>query len=199
MNRHPPAIPAHRLFLAVPIPDDVRAELRQLQLQLQPLLPSHAVRWTKPEQFHLTLKFLGSVPIADTEALSRAVRVVCEAATAMRLRAEDVGFFPHARSPRVFWVDIKSVDGLLAEFQQQLELAVQPFAEKQEDQKFTAHVTLARFEKIRSSDTKKLKAAIAVGGTFGEWTAKEVQLIKSSLQPAGAIHAIMDMFKTKNS
>jgi hypothetical protein len=46
---------------------------------------------------------------------------------------------------------------------------------------------------------EKLKAAIAVGRTFGEWTAKEVQLIKSSLQPAGAIHAIMDMFKTKNS
>jgi RNA 2',3'-cyclic 3'-phosphodiesterase len=199
MNRHPSAIPAHRLFLAIPIPDDVRAELRQLQLRLQPLLPSHAVRWTKPEQFHLTLKFLGSVPVADTEALSRAVRVVCEAATAMRLRAEDVGFFPHARSPRVFWVDIKSVDGLLVEFQQRLELAVQPFAEKQEDKKFTAHISLARFEKVLSSDMEKLRSAIAVDGTFGEWTAKEVQLMKSSLQPAGAIHAIMDMFKTKNS
>jgi 2'-5' RNA ligase len=199
MNRHPSAIPSHRLFLAIPIPDDVRAELLQLQLQLQPLLPLHAVRWTKPEQFHLTLEFLGNVPVANTDALSRAARAVCDAAPAMRLRAEGAGFFPHARSPRVFWVDIKSMDGLLLEFQQRLELAVQPFVEKPEDKKFTAHVTLARFEKMRSCDMEKLKAAIAVGRTFGEWTAKEVQLIKSSLQPAGAIHAIVDMFKTKNS
>jgi RNA 2',3'-cyclic 3'-phosphodiesterase len=187
-----PEVSRLRLFLAIPIPDDVRAELRRLQLELQPLLSSRAVRWTKPEQFHLTLKFLGSVPVANVDALSRAARAACAAAPPMRLRAEGLGFFPDARSPRVFWVDIKSVDGLLMEFQRQLESSVQSFAEKQDDKKFTAHVTLARFEKMRST-------AIAAGKTFGEWTAEEVHLIKSSLQPSGALHAIVDIFKTKNS
>ncbi|HXC35478.1 MAG TPA: RNA 2',3'-cyclic phosphodiesterase [Candidatus Acidoferrales bacterium] len=121
-----------RLFLAIPLPDDVRAELRRLQSDLQPLLPPRAVRWTKPEQFHLTLKFLGSVPAAETDALSRAVRAVCDTAPPMCLRAEGAGFFPDSYSPRVFWVDIKSVDGRLQEFQRQLELAVQSFAEKED-------------------------------------------------------------------
>jgi 2'-5' RNA ligase len=175
-----------RLFLAISIPENVRSELRRLQLELQPLLPPRAVRWTKSEQFHLTLKFLGNVPSADIDALRRAARAVCDAAPPMRLRAKGAGFFPNARSPRVFWVDIKSVDGLLAEFQRRLESAVQSFAEKQDAKEFTAHVTLARFEKIRSRDTEKLAAAIAVGKSFGEWTAQEVQLIRSSLQPSGA-------------
>lgn len=187
-----------RLFLAIPLPDDVRAGLRRWQMELQPLLPPRAVRWTKPEQFHLTLKFLGNVPVADTDALRHAIGAVCQAARPMRLRAEGVGFFPHAGSPRVLWVDIKSEDGLLMDFQRQLELSVQHFAEKEENKKFTAHVTLARFEKLRSRETEKLTAAMAVGKTFGEWTAAEVQLIKSSLTPSGAIHAILDTFKPKN-
>lgn len=187
-----------RLFLAIPLPDGVRAELHRLLSVLQPLLPSRAVRWTKPEQLHLTLKFLGNVPATDTDALSRAVRGVCDAAPPMRLRAEGAGFFPDRRSPRVFWVDVKSVDGRLMEFQRHLAQAVQPFAEKEEAKQFTAHVTLARFEKMRSRETEKLTAAIADGKTFGEWTATEVQLIRSLLQPSGALHAIVDTFKTKN-
>lgn len=195
-----PEISELRLFLAIPLPDTVRAELRRLQSELQPLLPSRAVRWTKPEQFHLTLKFLGNVPAADADALSRAVRGVCENAPPMRLRAEGAGFFPNVRWPRVFWVDVKSVDGRLMEFQRQLAQAAEPFAEKEEAKKFTAHVTLARFERMRSRETEKLAAAaaMAVGGTFGEWTATEAQLMRSVLQPSGALHAIVDTFKTKN-
>ncbi len=193
-----PEVSVLRLFVAIPLPDNVRAGLRQWQLELQPLLPPRAVRWTKPEQFHLTLKFLGSVPVADTDALRHAIRTVCQGARPMRLRAEGAGFFPHARSPRVLWVDIKSVDGFLMEFQRQLELCIQRFAEKEEDKNFTAHVTVARFEKLRSRETEKLITAITVSKTFGEWTAAEVKLIKSSLAPSGALHATFDTFKTKN-
>lgn len=191
-------IEALRLFLAIPLPEDVRTELRRLQRDLQPLLPPRAVRWTKPEQFHLTVKFLGNVPAADTDALRNSVRKVWAAAPPMRLRAEGTGFFPGARSPRIFWVEIKSLDGLLAEFQRRLELCAQSFTEKEDQKTFTAHVTLARFEKLRAHEMARLTNAIPSVITFGEWTAKEVQLIKSSLQPAGALHAIFDTFKTKN-
>jgi RNA 2',3'-cyclic 3'-phosphodiesterase len=190
-----------RLFIAIPIPETVRAELRRLQLELQPLLPPQTVRWTRPEQFHLTLKFLGNVPATRTDALSETIRAVCATTPPMRLRAEDTGFFPNHSSPRVFWVDIKNADGLLMEFQQRLEAAVEPFAEKPEPKKFTAHVTLARFEQLRHHDIEKLNTHLLVHKTyktFGEWTVTEVELIKSSLQQGGAIHAILGSFRTKN-
>jgi 2'-5' RNA ligase len=180
------------------IPEDVRAGLRHWQQELQSLLPSHSVRWTKPEQFHLTLKFLGNVPAADVPALSEAARAVCPAALPFRLRAEGVGFFPNHVSPRVFWADIKNPDGRLLEFQRQLESAVERFAEKEEPKKFTAHVTLARFEKLSRGEAGKFAAQTQTDKVFGEWTAKEVQLMESKLTQAGALHAILDTFRTKN-
>jgi RNA 2',3'-cyclic 3'-phosphodiesterase len=187
-----------RLFLAMAIPEDVRAELRRWQQELQPLLPPHAVRWTKPEQFHLTLKFLGNVSAADVPALREAARAVCATASPFHFRAEGVGFFPDHFSPRVFWVDIKNPDGRLPEFQHQLEAAVERFAEKEEPKKFTAHVTLARFEKLPRAEAEKFAARAQTDKAFGEWTAKEVQLMESKLTQAGALHAILDVFRTKN-
>ena len=187
-----------RLFLAIPIPEGIRRELRRLQLESQPLLPPRAVRWARPERFHLTLKFLGNVPAADTVALSEAVRAVCAAAPPLRLRAEGVGFFPDESFPRVFWVEIKSLEGRLAEFQRQLEAAAESFAEKQEKKQFTAHVTLARLEKLGRREAEKWTARLRRDQNFGEWTAREIELVQSTLSPSGAIHATFAAFKTKN-
>ena len=187
-----------RLFLAIPIPETVRSELRRVQLESQPLPPPRAVRWTRPEQFHLTLKFLGNVPASDTGALSEAVRAVCAVAPPLRLRAEGVGFFPNEFSPRVFWVEIKSLDGKLMQFQRQLEAAVEQFGEKQEKKQFTAHVTLARLEKLGRREAEKWTGQLQKDRTFGEWTAQKVELVQSTLSPNGAIHAIFATFNTKN-
>lgn len=187
-----------RLFLAMAAPEDVRKELQHWQQELQPLLPPNAVRWTKPEQLHLTLKFLGNVPTINVPALSEAARAVCATASPFCLRAEGVGFFPNHFSPRVFWVDIKNPDGQLLEFQRQLEGAVKQFVEKEEPKKFTAHITLARFEKLRHGEAGKFAAHAQAGKMFGEWTAKEVQLMESKLTQAGALHAILDVFRTKS-
>jgi RNA 2',3'-cyclic 3'-phosphodiesterase len=186
-----------RLFLAIAIPEAILQELRRLQLELQPCLPQNRAHWTRPGQFHLTLKFLGNVPASDIDALSKKVCSLCASAPPLRLRAEGVGFFPNALSPRVFWVGIKSLDGLLPAFQQQLENVVQPYLEKTEVSKFVPHLTLARFEKLPRDAIKKLQARLQTAQVFGEWIAQEVQLIESQLSPSGALHAILDTFETK--
>jgi RNA 2',3'-cyclic 3'-phosphodiesterase len=198
-----PAIPMNRketlrLFLAIAVPEAVKAELRRLQQELQPLLPSQAVRWTRPEQFHLTLKFLGNVPAENVEVLSKAAREVCSSMLPLRLRAEGTGFFPNDFSPRVFWVEIKSGGRELLALQQQLEAAVERFAEKSEAKKFAAHVTLARFERLRRNAVEKFIMRARADKQFGEWTAKEIILVQSQLMPTGALHAILGTFRTKN-
>jgi 2'-5' RNA ligase len=187
-----------RLFLAIQTPEFVRAELQRLQDELKQLLPAKVVRWTKPEQFHLTLKFLGDVPAGEIAALSEAVRAVCAEASPLSLCAEGVGFFPNNISPRVFWVEIKSIDNRLHLFQKELEAVVQPFAEKEETKNFAAHVTLARFETLRRGSVEKFMMGVPRDRNFGKWTAHEVELVQSRLLPSGALHAILDTFKTKN-
>src|ERR1700756_3628335 len=96
-----------RMFISLPVPDTVKEELRRLQHELRAHLPDDAVRWTRPEQVHLTLKFLGNVPVEQVEELAGAMRAVCGEFSPIAMRAEKLGFFPPRGVPRVLWVSVR--------------------------------------------------------------------------------------------
>ncbi|MGD0350465.1 MAG: RNA 2',3'-cyclic phosphodiesterase [Verrucomicrobiota bacterium] len=182
-----------RLFVAIPMPETVRNEIIGVQQELQRLVSRDAVRWTKPEQFHLTLRFLGDVPVERVSALQEAVNAVCRGSSALHLRAQGVGFFPNARSPRVVWAGVNDGEGRLADLQKKIEGAVGPFAEKPSSEKFAGHVTIGRVKFLKQPDIENLAAhAQAIKDRlFGEWTANEVELIRSDLLPTGAQHSLL--------
>ena len=185
-----------RLFVAIPMPEAVRNEIIGIQQEMRQLVSRDAVRWTKPEQFHLTLRFLGDVPVERVAALQEAVNAVCAGAPALRLRAQGVGFFPNAQSPRVLWAGVNEDEERLADLQERIEGAVQPFAENPRPEKFAGHVTIGRVKFLKRPEIEKLAAhAKAVQDLlFGEWTAPEIQLIRSDLLPAGASHTVLEVF-----
>jgi len=176
-----------RLFVAVPIPDPVRDKMRAVQLELHSLAPHSAVRWTKSEQFHLTLRFLGDVPSRRVEDLRESVRAACAGAPALSLRARGVGFFPNARSPRVVWVGINDGKDYLADLQRKIESVVQPFTEESSGEHFAGHVTLGRFKHVNRFRINELKAYVEAmkDRVFGEWTAREIEIIRSELSATG--------------
>jgi 2'-5' RNA ligase len=50
----------HRLFVALPVPAAVRANMQQFQAELKHALPFREIRWARAEQFHLTVRFLSA-------------------------------------------------------------------------------------------------------------------------------------------
>ena len=182
-----------RLFVAIPMPEAVRNEITGIQQELQRLVPPAAVRWTKPEQFHLTFRFLGNVPLERVAALQEAVNAVCRGSPALRLRAQGVGFFPNTRSPRVIWAGVNDGDGRLADLQKKIEAAVQPFTREPGTERFAGHVTLGRVKSLKRPEIEELAAhaQAAKDRLFGEWTANEVAIIQSRLSPAGAQHSLL--------
>src|ERR1035441_92991 len=50
-----------RLFVAVTVPEGVKANMQKTQAELRRVVPQCSVRWARREQFHLTLRFLGDV------------------------------------------------------------------------------------------------------------------------------------------
>jgi 2'-5' RNA ligase len=182
-----------RLFVAIPMPETVRNEIIGAQQEMQRLAARDAVRWTKPEQFHLTLRFLGDVPAERVAALQEAVNAVCAGEPALRLRAQGVGFFPNVRSPRIIWAGINDGEGRLVDLQKKIEAAVQSFAEKPSSENFTGHVTIGRVKFLKRHDIEKLAAhaQAAKERLFGEWTANEVEIIQSQLLPVGAQHFLL--------
>ena len=182
-----------RLFVAIPMPEAVRKEVIHVQRELQRSVSHAAVRWTKPEQFHLTLRFLGDVPAEHVPALQEAVNTVCAGVPALHLRAQGVGFFPKTNSPRVIWVGVNDGENLLVDLQKKIESAVQPFTQEPGTGKFAGHVTLGRVKFLKQPEIEKVAAhAQAVQNRLlGEWTANEVELIRSDLLPTGAQHSLL--------
>ncbi len=185
------------MFIAIPIPEPVRDEIIRVQRELQPLAPRSAARWTKPDQFHLTLRFLGDVPAAGLEQLKESVNAVCRSARPWQLRVKGVGFFPNLHSPRVVWVGIDDQAGRLVNLQKQIETAVRTFAAEPGEKNFAGHVTLGRLKNMKPSDALRLAAHVQTkkNRTLGEWTAHEIEIIRSELSPAGAYHTLLAAFR----
>jgi RNA 2',3'-cyclic 3'-phosphodiesterase len=190
-----------RLFIAVAIPEAVKAKMEAAQAELRRVLPGPNVRWTRREQFHLTLKFLGDVEAARVETLGETIRGACHGFAPLRLRVEGVGCFPDLRVegvgcfpdlryPRVLWTGVRDETEQLPRLQAKVDLACRGFTSEEKEERFTGHVTLARIKGISRPEAEAL-AAVAAGMTerpFGQWTAYKIELMRSELSPQGARH-----------
>lgn len=194
----PADIPAPflRLFIALAVPPEVRQEIGRAQARLQRHSPPGAVRWTRPDQFHLTLKFLGDVPAEQVAALKKSLAPICAAAPALRLSAQGVGFFPGTHKPRVIWAGARDVQGRLPELHGQIEAALRWLAPAERVEKFTGHITLGRFKPGHHAAIPKLLALAddLRDRHFGDWQAGEVEIIRSELTSTGATHTAMAVF-----
>lgn len=146
MARAPDEPRRTRCFVAADLPDRVQLELHAAAAPLHGL---GDCRWSKAEQLHVTLCFLGDIGDDQLAAMARAVREL--ELPPIRLSVEGLGQFPGGGTPRVIWGGVKGdvavLERLAARFR---DLAVDHGIEV-EDRRFAAHVTLARVRSPRGS------------------------------------------------
>jgi RNA 2',3'-cyclic 3'-phosphodiesterase len=179
-----------RAFVAVHLPDEVRGNLKRLQTDLKSAAHSDAVRWTRPEQIHLTLKFFGDVETGSLPQLEAALRKACAGVAPFELRAEGAGGFPNLDRPRVLWVGIEGQLEALGTLQDCVLRETQAWGED-EQREFRPHLTLARIKDWRDRGVRELAAKIKSlhAPQFGAWRVAEVYLMRSELAPEGARHS----------
>lgn len=176
-----------RMFVALRTSGQLLDALADTQRQLQARLPTGSVRWTRREQLHLTLRFLGDVPAGQVEALAAAVREAGTGVPPLRLGLAGAGCFPNARNPRVLWIGVNGDLPQLLALQQNVEIATTGFGDHREEREFHPHLTFGRVA------ARDYQAARAVGdamggfklGLLGEWTADQLYLVQSQLAPSG--------------
>src|SRR3974390_3070368 len=98
-----------RLFVALDIPEDVRASLAALVAKLRPACRD--ARWARLEGLHVTLKFIGEVAAEKLEAIKSALAALPPCAP-FPVKFRSLGFFPSARRPRVLWAGIEAPPAL---------------------------------------------------------------------------------------
>lgn len=177
-----------RLFVALELPAEMRAELAAVQARLRPQMITQP-KWVSPESMHLTLKFLGSVDESLVEQLTAAMQRAVRGVEPFELRLGQAGTFG-GRKPSVAWVGLTGgVDPLLA-LQRSVQEEVTPLGFSADARAYRPHLTLARIPRDFSrADAASLKAAIATSRPRpARARCDEIALMRSILGPDGAVY-----------
>src|SRR6185369_14737661 len=107
-----------RLFIAIEIPDPIKAELTKLQNLLRRAQAD--ISWTKPENIHLTLHFLGEVEEGRLEILKQRCAVSAAEFAPFMMTLDGAGVFPDFRRPRVLWAGLSGELEIATQLQKQI-------------------------------------------------------------------------------
>lgn len=132
-----------RLFVALDLPETVRERLALLQAGVP------GARWTPPENFHVTLRFLGEVDEPAAEDVDAALRRV--EAPSFDLALDGVGHFGTARKPQTLWADVDRSEPLRF-LHDKVDRASVAAGLPPDDRKFHPHVTLGRLNAAARTD-----------------------------------------------
>jgi RNA 2',3'-cyclic 3'-phosphodiesterase len=128
-------------FYAVKIPSETKRQLQSKILPLKEELPFH--RWVHPEDYHITLAFLGN---AERGMLEKSIQLNSEALsteTSFPLCFEGIGTFGSQESPRIFWLRLEEQERL-HEVRKTVFRACEEAGFSLEKRPFHPHVTVAR-------------------------------------------------------
>lgn len=184
-----------RVFIAIPLPAPVRRSLVKTQAGLK----SKGIKasWIKPGALHLTLKFMGNIPIHDLESVKAAMVKAMAGFPRFELSPGGLGVFPNPKQPRVIWVGVEGRTDRLEKLFNTLETQLTPLGIKNERSRFFPHITLARLKKSISP---------ALGHAMQEsnpppsilFQVPGIELFKSELTPLGAVHTCLFQVKIKD-
>ena len=146
-----------RVFVALDIDDSIRTRLEKFLDGVRGFAPE--ARWVRPESMHVTLKFIGEKPAEMVEEIKQALKGI--RAGAIEISFRGYGFFPTAKSARVFWIGIAAGPQLGA-LAKSVDEATAALGIPKEEHGFSPHLTLAR----RGSGAPHLRKGDGSSNTF---------------------------------
>src|SRR5216683_6152873 len=164
-----------RLFVALEIPVAVRENLAALLNSLRGLSPQ--TRWVRPENLHVTLKFIGEAPAAKLAEI-RSALAGARSDQPITLDFRGLGFFPNEKHPRVFWAGIEASPNLKT-LAAEIDGATEKLGIPREQRPFSPHLTLARFEPARLQETLRGAVQESAQREFGSLRTGQFHLIES--------------------
>ncbi|MCE2510904.1 MAG: RNA 2',3'-cyclic phosphodiesterase [Alphaproteobacteria bacterium] len=167
-----------RLFVGIALPEEVQVRLGMLCSGL----PN--ARWVRPENLHMTLRFIGEVGEDVAEDVDDSLQGIRAQSFSMSLSG--LGFFGNGRSPRQVWVGVER-NPLLLHLQEKIESAIVRAGLPPERRKFVPHVTLAR---LRGQNVARLQSFLSVHEPFreGPFAVDCFTLFSSKLSHNGSIY-----------
>jgi len=142
-----------RVFCALELTSSARTRLMEHINRLRQTVPNAAASWSREQNLHLTLKFLGELAPPGVRKLSDAAAAAVTKVSSFQISIEEPGVFPKRGKPRVLWLRVKDETGMLSKLQLRLKEACAREGFAREDRPFHPHLTLARLRKPQGAHT----------------------------------------------
>ncbi|MGD9015179.1 MAG: RNA 2',3'-cyclic phosphodiesterase [Candidatus Omnitrophota bacterium] len=138
-----------RTFIAVELPEEIRTSLSNIQDELKQTRAD--VKWVKPENIHLTLKFLGEIEQDRVLKIQSILDQIASKKSGFNLYLSSLGAFPKLQYPRVIWIGVEN-DQPIQEIAETIEKELCKIGLPAETRPFSSHITLGR---VRSGLNRK--------------------------------------------
>lgn len=186
----------YRAFIALALSDELRRHLGRIQSCLSK--KGVRARWVRPESMHLTLKFLGELPLEKIAAVTEVLDQAATHCAPLQLTAVGLGGFPNRIRPRVLWLGVGGEWEGLVSMQQRIEAGLSPLGWPPEKRPFRGHLTLARARGRGglAKGTGDILAQCEPGDALA-FQADHLALYRSRLRPEGAVHDILKQWTLK--
>jgi len=172
-----------RIFAAIRVPPALHHSISQ---SAQHLHGSMGVRVLTPDNWHLTLRFIGDADEEKTKQISDALAQIRFSPFSVHLFG--AGAYPNVRFPRAIYIGGESEGA--KQLADGIERALLPF--NLQPEKFSVHMTVARSKGAGDIDDFLKKT-----GEIGSFEAKSFVLMESRLLPQGAAYEVLKEYSAQ--
>lgn len=192
MNTQPDHV---RLFVACEVPEDTRQAITTVIEELRSR-SGIAVRWIRPEGIHVTLKFLGEVPVKQLPAIKLAVQEAVLVNSPFDLEFSNIGTFGGREGLRIMWVGIAGDVLRLEKLVRDVNAALGVVGFEAERRPFRPHLTLGRVrDEIPTRQRAEIEVAVGkMDVPPATWRTNQVSLMRSRLTTTGAQYEVIATF-----
>ena len=179
---------SERLFLAVNLADPIKDEIKKIQDEIKTQMRRSQITWTWPENFHITLHFLGDVEEVEREHLCEELRAKKYPET-FASHVLGVSAFPSKKQPRTIFVDTDLHPNMLGLRKRTADVLV-GLGFILDERPWVPHITIGRVrvqsEVLKPEEIKWEKILFQISG---------FELMRSTLTSNGSIYEIVESFK----
>ena len=181
-------MPTARCFIALDISDALKKKIERVREKI--FLTDLGIRWVRPENLHLTLKFLGDVKLDKIDEIIEAIRSLELPEDTLHLQFNMMGVFPDLKHPRIIWLG-SDENPALTRLASDLENSLAKMGFSKEKREFKSHLTIGRVKP--KHDAKGIAEAVntAADKIASEEVIKLITLYKSRLSSEGPQYEVL--------
>ncbi len=182
-----------RTFVGVNPPPAVIDKLSIAARQWMRRIGTQGVRWVSPQNFHLTLEFLGDVHSGGIEQLGARLEEACKPFGPIEVVVRGGGCFPDILHPKNFWLGLQGATENLLALQRAVAECTRGIGEPRDGKPFEPHITVAKLEWMNRDQLGHLKRICEnpAETDLGPWKIDQIDLVRSDLGPGGAHYQVL--------